>query len=880
MSAREFDICEDEEQLVKLQDIIDLLVAAGYFRARIKSIPHFDRVVGGMVWCITSCNHTVDVDLFYSENATIGQKIALTEKVVEVLPQLKCPYVIEPYQIQGLDCIHIFPVVQWLVREAIRAKEQCGDIVRNHAVYQFAQRFCFSKDKCKEKQKNTFLNNCLTVKAKYLPQRIYKQKSDVKSPDLQTNIRCTLLEYGWRDIDDMTVHERAKWFENDEEKENMKVDQLLMQLSETETEPVKQRLSSKTLAQIIDVSDLDDDGLRKEVDFVQQCRQSTLSTEKELISLKEEEKLLDDSLTSLQQRKEAQLQEMAEIDGRIAEFEQLVNNEDVETVERLKHLLIEHDEIHKRETDFKTSCRNELRELDELVERLKTAGFTEEIDNDDSVRNISLETERQRNMRLELADLNRQIAAQQRTLDNIPAQSEISQYQRRIVELYNQMASKHRETKQFYILHNTLVDIKTFMRKEVDMLNNIDDVQDLTSKQSYKESFVENLQKILKGVDASLDKVSAKQKELQVKRDKLYGEYQYLLEKERLYYKTVDDFKNDYHQNEELRRKIEGERLIKLTDFIAIEETLGNMTTAQIKSTAIEAVVEFSDNFKGFGSSMPCVMGIDEAGRGPVLGPMVYACAVTLLNNENMLVKMGVDDSKVLTERKREEIFERMKDNSMLQAFGYACRSLSAQLISAAMLGRVKCSLNKLSHDCAVELLKLAVDNNINVVEAYIDTVGPKGPYQAMLHKKFPNMKIIVSEKADAKFPIVSAASVIAKVKRDKALKNWTFPEGNISVPPGGYGSGYPGDPNTKNFLLQGIDEVFGYPNLVRFSWKTAEVLLHEKAVECEWSDLQGTLGTITSFFKPCSSGKDYSSIKSRFFIDRCLSNISKCSDF
>uniref|UniRef100_A0A0R3RZJ7 Ribonuclease n=1 Tax=Elaeophora elaphi TaxID=1147741 RepID=A0A0R3RZJ7_9BILA len=305
------------------------------------------------------------------------------------------------------------------------------------------------------------------------------------------------------------------------------------------------------------------------------------------------------------------------------------------------------------------------------------------------------------------------------------------------------------------------------------------------------------------------------------------------------------------------------------------------MSTAQIKSAAIEAVVECSDNFKNFGSSMPCIMGIDEAGRGPVLGPMVYACAVTLLN-ENMLVEMGVDDSKVLTESKREEIFECMKGDSMSKVFGYACRSVSAQMISGAMLGRTKYSLNKLSHDCALELLRLAISNNINIVEVYVDTVGPKGPYQTMLQKNFPGIRIIVSEKADAKFPIVSAASIVAKVKRDRALRNWVFPEGDVDVPPNGYGSGYPGDPNTKDFLLKAIDHVFGYPNLVRFSWKTAEVLLHEKAVICKWSSPENASSgrAITSFFKPCCNGKNFSSMKNQFFTDRCLSNISKCSDF
>lgn len=69
------EVREDEEQSVKLQEIIDLLVAAGYFRARIKGLSPFDKVVGGMTWCIESCTVDIDVNLLFLENSTIGQKM-------------------------------------------------------------------------------------------------------------------------------------------------------------------------------------------------------------------------------------------------------------------------------------------------------------------------------------------------------------------------------------------------------------------------------------------------------------------------------------------------------------------------------------------------------------------------------------------------------------------------------------------------------------------------------------------------------------------------------------------------------------------------------------------------------------------------------------
>ena len=69
----------------------------------------------------------------------VPQCSALTEKIVAVLPRMRCPHRLEPHQIQGLDFIHIFPVIQWLVKLAIATREEMGDYIRAFSESQFSK---------------------------------------------------------------------------------------------------------------------------------------------------------------------------------------------------------------------------------------------------------------------------------------------------------------------------------------------------------------------------------------------------------------------------------------------------------------------------------------------------------------------------------------------------------------------------------------------------------------------------------------------------------------------------------------------------------------------------------------------------------------------
>lgn len=229
-------------------------------------------------------------------------------------------------------------------------------------------------------------------------------------------------------------------------------------------------------------------------------------------------------------------------------------------------------------------------------------------------------------------------------------------------------------------------------------------------------------------------------------------------------------------------------------------------------------------------ASKPCIMGIDEAGRGPVLGPMVYGCLYCARSYEKTLSTLNFADSKTLKEEKREELFEKLKANELI---GWAVDVIDPRELSAKMLKKIKINLNEISHDSASGLVTRVLNMGVLLTDVYVDTVGDPEKYRIKLSERFPSIKFVVAKKADSLYPVVSGASIVAKVTRDRALRDWVLDETAENMTRN-FGSGYPGDPETKSWLEKHQHSVFGFPSLVRFSWGTC-TSYSKNMVEVVW---------------------------------------------
>ncbi|XP_055321348.1 coiled-coil domain-containing protein 93 isoform X2 [Sitodiplosis mosellana] len=546
---------EDEEQNVKQQDIFDILVAAGYFRARIKGLSAFDKIVGGMTWCISACDYDVDVDLLFHENLTIGQKITLTEKIVAALPRMKCPYLIEPHQIQGLDFINIFPVIQWLVKRSVENRAEKAAKLNAFAVGQFHNHFSL---KTEQEQRQKFLNATERVKEIqniYRPHRKYKRK-DAGAEDEQMRVRITLLEYGNKGKDILPQHLKADSGAKSSSNATSKgtdetsndLDHDIIKFNEVDKKNLLKNLTELKTEMSIDTKQL------SEQNTIKTLLATKTILDKKLQKVQEENRNLEANL----REEEQNLNKLdSDVDAIKDEIRQLdaVEIKATDKKELVRRMLEEKEELRHKEVQFKEHCRQELARLQKELHDAEMP--TSEEDLHQMQDTMEKEKERLHLIRMQLAKKNRAIVSIERKLDNIPDRTELAQYQRRFIELYSQVSAKHRETKQYFTLYNTLNDTKQYLTRELSLLNSIfENYAEGMSNMYAKEQFVLQLEQIVDGVGQTKLKIKNKLESEKSKRDEFNAQLSALVEQQRKYAVVLKQFTKDCERNEHLVKQL------------------------------------------------------------------------------------------------------------------------------------------------------------------------------------------------------------------------------------------------------------------------------------------------------------------------------------
>lgn len=210
-----------------------------------------------------------------------------------------------------------------------------------------------------------------------------------------------------------------------------------------------------------------------------------------------------------------------------------------------------------------------------------------------------------------------------------------------------------------------------------------------------------------------------------------------------------------------------------------------------------------------------CVAGVDDAGRGAVLGPLVIAGVLLRQKDLHKLEEIGVQDSKKLSSHRREQLAAQIRKLALQVHF---VKLRPAEIDKFVQRKKKLQKLNRLEAKTMAEVIAA-----LKPEKAFVDAsdVLPDRYKKHILECLPIHVEIVSEHKADENYPIVSAASIIAKVERDKAVSKLNEKYGEL-------GCGYPTDRQTIQFLEDWIKRLGAYPDFVRKSWKPAQKIKRE----------------------------------------------------
>eukprot|EP01017_Pseudomicrothorax_dubius_P007393 TRINITY_DN12299_c0_g1_i1.p1 TRINITY_DN12299_c0_g1~~TRINITY_DN12299_c0_g1_i1.p1 ORF type:complete len:605 (-),score=185.63 TRINITY_DN12299_c0_g1_i1:130-1944(-) len=598
-----------DESEVRLREILDILLYVGYFRVRIPSLSTFDKLLGGLVWCISCSNFEIDVS--YNDEMTMGQKIKLCEKIVSALAKMNCPYKIQPHQIHGLDFPNLHPIFQWLIRFVLETRDQRQDITKNMSSH-LGNRLLIREgtdkraalvgavlEQSKSDSRRVTKNTKIEMLGQLDPLRVYSSliEYDEKTAFRTYNRLCSLYsssaaidfplkkkELGEvkraghtnaaasasKPVDVLQVFAEDGEAEGDKLVGEMKE---FTRINERKTSSVGQNLykivsaNREKLSENIKSLGIRDEKfelaalLKNEEAFFVEEKESILKNtdalRKKIVDVNQQVSELGNEIVTL----DNQAKEFREMEGKLittrSNIETRLNEKRKQmpySVYNGIHTLIEKKNGLKADRALlRKEARTQIASFDEEKGRLEAEmpTFDERV-YDDMAKKYQRVKERYDEKFKDYALLNQEIAIMQRKIENYPSTVETAQYHQRFIELYEKINFEMEKYRDNYVSFNNKQDYRSTLLSQIETMKSFKEglVSAKTSKE--REEFVKNIQNALQGFQAHLTKIEGYCKNVRSTREKNLETYANLLSLERQYYSVVKALQIELEKNEVL----------------------------------------------------------------------------------------------------------------------------------------------------------------------------------------------------------------------------------------------------------------------------------------------------------------------------------------
>ena len=595
------EIFNNDKELEELYNqIVELLIQAGYFRARIQSLEPFDKILGGLAWTLTGCFYDIDID--FKDDMNLTEKIRVSEKIVAGLKSINCPFQLNPIQIQGLDLKPIFQTLQWLVKRLLETRDERNEMNKRFSVNYIEPRI--------EKPKPIQKNDDIILSAVYnelKPNRQFRPKAKLAF-DYNDELRVFfgMIEFGLnkeiafqkqliellkkknliaKDTGDtkgeskkasstMTGNEPNKLTKEEMKTLNDLVTNNIEEISKTNNQKVNagiiEAIFSENMTAIADEiehfeNSKGDEGIDqiklmvKEKERLEQNKLNILSQistyENELNGIKKETNEGNDEINRIKNEIEQLEKTLEQNKINKDKIIQKVKEEKL-SEEKLKFLSQKNKEKEELKTAisrFKKDCLDEKKKYDAQLENYekKIAKLNDE-ENLQLFNEIdtSYNAELEKNLKTkkELFEKNKEINKLTRKIQLYPSKLEIIQYQKRFQELYDQINNVSEKSMKIIGESNSKNGVVTLLERRLndfmELRNLYKTLKNKREKEDFKVTLLNAFQNLVESIIRSTEKLADLTKDIDDNQKQLNDLQLYELN----YMKLIKEYNKEYNR--------------------------------------------------------------------------------------------------------------------------------------------------------------------------------------------------------------------------------------------------------------------------------------------------------------------------------------------